>query len=115
MATNKSTTALETPLREQLDRLAAFEPGAAPVISLYLDLRADQHGQRSHVDTFLRQSVDEQVRSLSGEQRAAFDAAAQRIRTYVNESLPKSSAGAAIFASTDGGLFEAIPFDVPVE
>ena len=42
----KSTTALATPLREQLDRLAAFEPTSWPVLSLYLDLRADQQGGR---------------------------------------------------------------------
>ena len=42
---SKSTSALATPLREQLERLAAFEPSEIPVISLYLDVRADQHGR----------------------------------------------------------------------
>ena len=114
MAT-KSTSALETPLREQLDRLASFEPGNGSVISLYLDLRPDQHGQRAHVETLLRNNVDEQVRSMSGRQRADFERAAERIVQHVRESLPKSSAGAAIFASTTGDFFEAIPLDVPIE
>jgi hypothetical protein len=43
----KTTTALETPLRQQLDRLTAFEPTTLPVLSLYLDLRANEHGRRT--------------------------------------------------------------------
>jgi len=114
MAT-KSTTALETPLREQLDRLASFEAGTGSVISLYIDLRPDQTGQRAPLETFLRNSVDEQGRSLGAEQRAEFDRAAERILQYVRESLPKSATAAAIFASIAGDFFEAIPLDVPIE
>src|SRR5258705_1896569 len=114
MAT-KSTTALETPLRDQLDRLASFESGQGPVISLYLDLRPDQNGQRAHLRVFLRNSVDEQTRSLSGRERADFERTVERIQKHLDESVPKSSNGVAIFASTTGDLFEAIPLDVPIE
>jgi peptide subunit release factor 1 (eRF1) len=114
MAT-KSTTALETPLRDQLDRLASFEPGTGSVISLYLDMRPDQNGQRAHVPMFLRNSVDEQNRSLSGKERADFERTIERIRKYIDESVPRSSNGVALFASTTGDVFEAIPFDVPIE
>jgi peptide subunit release factor 1 (eRF1) len=113
MAT-KSTTALETPLREQLDRLAAIEPSDRSIISLYLDLRPDQSGQRTHVDTFLRNSFDEQARALTVQSRADFERAAERISQYIAEA-PKSAKGLAIFASTTGDLFEALPFDVPIE
>ncbi len=114
MAT-KSTTSLETPLRDQLDRLAAFEPGSGPVISLYLDLRPDQNGQRAQAQVFLRNSVDEQARSLSAKERTDFENAVARIEQYLAGSVPKSSSGLAIFASTTGDFFEAIPFDVPIE
>jgi peptide subunit release factor 1 (eRF1) len=114
MAT-KSTTALETPLRDQLDRLAAIEPSDRVIISVYLDMRPDQNGQRSHVDTFLRNGLDEQARSLTGPSREGFDQAAGRISQYISEQAPKSAHGLAIFASTTGDLFEAIPMDVPVE
>src|SRR5437764_725684 len=113
MAT-KSTTSLETPLREQLDRLAAFDPSTGPVISLYLDMRADQNGQRGHAGVFLRNSVDEQTRSLKGEARTRFHAAAQRIEHYLAEDVPKSVNGLAVFASTTSDFFEAIPLDVPI-
>ena len=114
MAT-KSTTALETPLREQLDRLAAIEPADRSIISLYLDMRPNQNGQRAHVDTFLRNSFDEQTRSLTGHARADFERATGRISQYIADQAPKSAKGLAIFASTTGDLFETIPFDVPIE
>jgi peptide subunit release factor 1 (eRF1) len=109
----KSTTALETPLREQLDRLAAVAPGS--IISLYLDLRPDHNGQRHHVDTFLKNGFDEQTRSMSGETRAAFDNTLQRVRQYLSEQDPAFAKAVAIFASTTGNLFETIPLDAPVE
>ena len=65
----KTTVALATPLREQLDRLAAFESGESPVLSLYLDLRADQQG-RENYDTFLRKALPERARTLRGEAAA---------------------------------------------
>jgi peptide subunit release factor 1 (eRF1) len=114
MAT-KSTTALETPLREQLDRLAAIEPSERSIISLYLDMRPNQNGQRMHVDIFLRNSFEEQARSLTGEARAGLERAAERISQYIADQAPKSAKGLAIFASTTDDLFEAIPFDVPIE
>ena len=114
MAT-KSTSALETPLREQLDRLAAIEPSERSIISLYVDMRPNQTGQRMHVDTFLRNRFDEQARSLTEDARAGFDRTAERISKYIADQAPKSAKGLAIFASTTDDLFEAIPFDVPIE
>jgi peptide subunit release factor 1 (eRF1) len=112
MAT-KSTSALETPLRQQLDRLTAVQPGS--IVSVYLDLRPDQNGQRGHVDTLLKNNFDEQTRSMTGETRAAFDATLDRIRKYLAEEVPDSARGVALFVSTTGDLFEAIPLDVSVE
>jgi peptide subunit release factor 1 (eRF1) len=109
----KSTTALETPLREQLDRLATVAPGS--IISLYLDLRPDHNGQRHHVDTFLKNGFDEQTRSMSGETRAAFDNTLQRVRQYLSDQDPAFAKAVAIFASTTGDLFETIPLNAPVE
>jgi len=114
MAT-KSTTALETPLREQLDRLAAIQPSERSIISLYLDMRPDQNGQRMHVDTFLRNSFDEQARSLTAHARTDLERSAERISQYMADQTPKSAKGLAIFASTTDDLFETIPFDVPFE
>ena len=114
MAT-KSTTALETPLRDQLDRLAAIEPSDRTIVSLYLDMRPDQNGQRSHVDMFVRNSFSEQARFLTGQSRAGFERAGERISEYIANQAPKSAKGLAIFASTTGDLFEGIRFEVPIE
>ena len=111
----KNTTALETPLRDQLDRLAAVEPSDGSIVSLYLDTRPDRNGRRTHVDTFLRNRFDEQQRSLTGEARAGMERVAEQIATYVAQEAPQSANGLAIFASTKGDLFEAIPLDVPIE
>jgi peptide subunit release factor 1 (eRF1) len=108
----KTTTALETPLREQLARLASVEPGS--FVSVYLDLRPDHNGQRNYVDTFLKNSFDEQTRALSGETRQAFDALLERMREHL-QAQDGSAKGMAIFASTTGDFFEAVPLDVPVD
>jgi peptide subunit release factor 1 (eRF1) len=109
----KTTTALETPLRDQLDRLAAVAPGS--IISVYLDLRVDQNGQRYSTDTFLKNSFDEQTRSLTGETRAAFEQTLDRIRQHLAAETPPSVKSMAIFASTTGDLFETIPLEIPIE
>ena len=109
---SKFTTALETPLREQLDRLTSFEPADAPVLSLYLDMRADQHG-RDNYQTFLRKTFPERARVLNGSVRKSFEADVERIEAYVGE-VPASANGLAIFAcSARDGFFEAIPLEAP--
>jgi len=110
---SKSTTALETPLREQLDRLSAFEPTESPVISLYLDMRADQHG-RTNYDAFLRKTFSDRSRALKGSARQSFDADVEKIQQYLGE-VRRSANGLAIFACSDSSFFEAVELDAPVE
>ena len=111
----KGTTALDTPLREQLDRLAAFEPVDAPVLSLYLDMRPDQHG-RDNYDAFIRRALPERGRGLTGDARKSFDADAERITTYLSENVRSSADGLALFAcSAADNFFEAIQLNVPIE
>jgi peptide chain release factor subunit 1 len=112
----KTTTALDTPLREQLDRLATCEPALSPVLSLYLDMRADNHGRRDHVDAFLRKVFSDQSAALQGDARKSFDADAERIRTYLATEVPASVSGVAIFASSGAdGFFEAVQLDAPLD
>jgi peptide chain release factor subunit 1 len=112
----KTTSELETPLLEQLDRLAAFESTAdLPVVSLYLDMRADGNG-RTNVDPFLRKALPEQADALNGEARASFDRDIERIQSFLANDLRKSANGVAIFACHGrDGFFEALQFDVPIE
>lgn len=111
----KSTTSLETPLRAQLDRLAAFEPCDLPVISLYLDMQPDQHGRRQF-DTFLRKAFGERQKTFhTGPARDSFDQDVERITAFIAEDVERSVNGLAIFASHGAGLFETIQLNAPID
>jgi peptide chain release factor subunit 1 len=111
---DKTTTALETPLREQLDGLAAFEPTGAPVLSLYLDMRPDQQGRSNH-DTFLRTTVSDRLASLKGDARKSAERDIERITAYLAD-VERSTNGLAIFASAGSNdFFQAVPLVVPLE
>jgi peptide chain release factor subunit 1 len=112
----KTTTALETPLREQLDRLAAFEPTDFPVLSMYLDMRPDNEGRRTQRDTFLRKALPDRIRTLQGEARKSVERDAERIRQYVEQEARTSAAGLAIFACAGhNDFFEAVQLDAPLD
>ena len=112
---SKTTTGLASPLRDQLDRLAAFEPVDAPVLSLYLDLRPDQHG-RDNYATFLRKIFAERARTFSGEHRKSFERDVERINTYLEQDARKSANGLAVFAcAAKDDFFEALQLDVGIE
>jgi peptide chain release factor subunit 1 len=110
----KSTSGLETPLRDQLDRLAAFEPTGVPVLSLYLDMRPNDRGRDSY-DAFLRKTLAERARTLKGDERASFERDAERIREYLATNLQSSANGLAIFACSRANLFEAVQLAAPLE
>jgi peptide chain release factor subunit 1 len=111
----KTTTSLETPLRQQLDRLTAFEPTTAPVLSLYLDMRPNEHG-RPTWDAFLRKTFSERPRALKGDARKSFERDAERIRTYLDNEVRKSANGLALFScAEEKDFFETVQLDVPVE
>jgi peptide chain release factor subunit 1 len=111
----KTTSALATPLREQLDRLAAFEPAEAPVLSLYIDMRPTQNG-RPNYETFLRKTFAERGRMVQGDARKSFERDVERINAYLANDVRKSANGLAIFAcAAAGDFFEAVQLDAPLD
>ena len=111
----KTTTSLETPLREQLDRLTSFAPVDAPVLSLYLDLRPNENGRRTW-ETFLRRALTERPRFLHGDARRNFEMDAERIQTFLDNDLRRSAVALALFAcSSHNNFFETIQLDVPID
>jgi peptide subunit release factor 1 (eRF1) len=111
----KSTTALATPLREQLDSLALFEPCPWPVVSLYLDLRPDQHGRDRYAD-FLRKALPDRMGSFKGEARASLERDAEKIQKFIDGQLEASSNGLAIFAcSAVNDYFHALQLEAPID
>jgi peptide chain release factor subunit 1 len=111
----KPSPALATPLRDQLDKLAALEPQAAPVLSLYLNLTADQHG-RDNFDTFIRKAFAARQRAFreNTTERHSFDRDVERIREYLSADVNRSANGLVLFACFAAGLFEAIQLQAPL-
>lgn len=112
----KSTTSLETPLRAQLDRLSTFEPVDLPVLSLYLDMQADEHG-RSRFEPFLKKTFNERQRTFASgtPARQSFDADVERINAFLGEDVPRSANGLAVFACSGANLFETIQMNAPID
>src|SRR6266496_1020898 len=90
----------------ELDRLAAFEPTPFPVLSLYLDLRSNQHG-RDQFDQFLRKELGARLRTFGTDapERRSIEGDADRIRMFI-QGVDRSANGVAVFASTGANLFE---------
>jgi len=102
---------------EDIDRLAAFEPVPFPVLSLYLDARADSRG-RDNFDQFLRKAFRDRLRTYrpNSPEHASFTADIERIYRYLANELLSSSNGVAIFACAGAdGFFEAYQLDAPID
>lgn len=111
---NQSKTKLPDKL---LERLLNFEPTAAPVISLYLDTRTDQHGQHNFLP-FVRKQLSERSKSYENqsEERLSIEEDFVRIVRYLEGEVPASIQGLAIFAcSAEKDWFQVGQFDVPFE
>src|SRR5215208_4589625 len=104
-------------LTEDIDRLAAFEPVPFPVLSLYLDARADNTG-RDNFDQFLRKAFRHRLRTYRphSPEHASFSADVERIKRYLANELQPSANGVAIFACAGAdGFFEAYQLDAPID
>ena len=102
-------------LTEQLDRVAAVEPGPFPVISLYLDLRANERG-RAQFEPFLKKELTERVNTYpsNGPERDSLEADANRIREHVG-TVDASVNGLAVFACHGADLFETVQLAAPLD
>ena len=100
-----------------LQRLLDFEPVPAPVISLYLDARADQHGQQNFLP-FVRKQLSERSKSYENQsdEQKSFEEDFVRIVRYLEGEVPPSIQGLAIVAcSAWSDWFEVGQFDAPFE
>jgi len=101
-------------LHEQLDRLAEWDPGPFPVVSLFLNLQPDDRG-RDRFEPFLRNELDARLTTYGaqGPERASLEKDADRIRKYVGGVDPSAN-GLAVFSSSGADLFEAVPLAAPI-
>lgn len=113
----KTSPAVDTPLRAQVEKLAAYEPQGVPVVSLYLNLAPDQHG-RDNYDTFIRKAFADHLKAFkeSSAERASLERDQERILRYLEDEVNRSANGLALFASAGGAeFFEAVQLDVPLD
>jgi peptide chain release factor subunit 1 len=102
-------------LSNQLDRLAAIEPGPFPFVSLYLNMQPNQHG-RDDFEPFLRKAVASRVKTYAAEtpERESLEQDAAKIQEYLAAIDPAVN-GLAIFACSAGDIFEAITLSAPIQ
>ena len=100
-----------------LNRLLSFEPTPAPVISLYLDARVNEQGQRTFIP-FVRKQLNERMKSYENqsEERQSFEEDFVRITRYLEGEIPGPVQGLAIFAcSAANDWFQVEHFEAPFE
>jgi peptide chain release factor subunit 1 len=107
-----------SPDRGLVRGLASWDPGQAPVTTLYLDTDGRRYPRRTayltRAEDLLR-SAKERARELD---RPASDSACRdvaRIRTYLRDEFDRrGTRGVAVFSSSSAGLWRAVPLPQPV-
>src|SRR5687768_16449479 len=100
--------------QQLMDSLLTFGAIPAPVISLYLDARVNEHGKRNFMP-FVRKQLSERVKSypVQSEERASVEEDFVRIMRYLEDGVREPTQGVALFACSalddyfQAGQFEA--------
>jgi peptide chain release factor subunit 1 len=102
-------------VKEQLDRLAAFEPAPYPVVSLYLNTQPGPTG-RDQFQTFVRKEFAARSRTypIGSPERESLDKDLDRIARFLANELDPAANGVAVFACSAGELFEAVQLTAPI-
>ena len=112
-----TAVAQENSPEAMLERLVEFQPQGAPVISLYLDGRVNEHGKRNFAP-FVRKRMAEMKRTFPSHssERKSFIEDCVRIDRYLENEPRQSAHGIAIFAcSAANDFFDVGQFDAPFE
>lgn len=105
------------PLEHFVERLAAFEPQDLPVVSLYLNAQADEHGQHNY-DVFVRKELSQRAKTFDADtpQRESINQDLVKINSYLEQKVQPPTQGIAIFAcSRANDFFEALQLEAPIE
>ena len=112
-----TASAQQNSAEEMLRRLVSFEPQGHPVISLYLDARANERG-RQNFAPFVRKRMTAMKRSFAAHspEMESFTEDCVRIDRYLEEEPRPSANGVAIFAcSAANDFFDVGQFEMPFE
>lgn len=100
-----------------LEKLLAYEPEGGPFVSVYLDARVDQHGKRNLLP-IVRKQLNERAKTYENQraEQENFEKDAARIINYLENGVPTTAQGLAIFAcSAANDYFEVGEFEAPFE
>ncbi|HEU4767370.1 MAG TPA: Vms1/Ankzf1 family peptidyl-tRNA hydrolase [Pyrinomonadaceae bacterium] len=103
--------------QQLMDRLLTFGAIPAPVISLYLDARVNEHGKRNFLP-FVRKQLSERVKTypVNSEERASVEEDFVRIMRYLEDGVREPTQGLALFAcSALDDYFQVGQFEAPFE
>lgn len=103
--------------QQLMESLLTFDAVPAPVISLYLDARVNEHGKRNFLP-FVRKQLSERVKSypVQSEERASIEEDFVRIMRYLEDGLRERTQGVALFAcSALDDYFQVGQFDAHFE
>ena len=102
-------------LSQRIETLAALEPSPFPVISLYLNLSANQNGREDY-QPFVRKVLSERVKALPerSPERESFDDDVKRIQEHLENKDATTGQALAIFACSGSELFDIVPLDAPI-
>ena len=100
-----------------LEKLLAYEPDGGPFVSVYLDARVDQNGQRNLLP-IVRKQLNERAKTYDNQkpEQENFEKDSARIINYLETGVPTTAQGLAIFAcSAANDYFEVGEFAAPFE
>jgi peptide subunit release factor 1 (eRF1) len=103
-------------VKDQLARLAAFEPAPYPVVSLYLNTQPGQTG-RDQFHTFVRKEFAARSRTYpaGSPDRQSLDQDLERISRYLDTEIEAAANGVAVFACSAAELFETVQLTAPID
>ena len=99
-----------------METLAALEPSPFPVVSLYLNLGANQVG-RDDYQQFIRKAFNDRLKRMDEQspERESIGADVERIRKHLEDPANTAGQALAIFACSGADLFEVISLEAPIE
>jgi peptide subunit release factor 1 (eRF1) len=103
-------------LSQFMERLTTFEPTGFPVVSLYLNAQADQHGHDNY-HIFVRKELTARAKTFEAgsAERESFDRDVELLNEYLDKEVRPSANGIAIFSCAAADFFEAVQLDAPIE
>jgi len=103
--------------QQLMDSLLKFDAVPAPVVSLYLDARVNEHGKRVFLP-FVRKQLSERLKTypVDSEERASIEEDFVRIMRYLEDGVRGPTQGVAVFAcSALDDYFQVGQFEAPFE